>query len=467
MRPKERESTPQEDLFRSRLDQIINRRHELVTLGEKLDWERVESELGPLYAEAGRPGIETRLIVGLHLLKHIFGLSDEQVCERWEYDPYFQYFCGQVYFAHHLPMNRSSMSRWRQRVGEEACRMLLQVSLETAYRTKALRKDDVKRVVVDTTVQPKAVTYPTDGKLYYKALCDLVKRAKKEGIRLRQTYLRVGKRALVKASRYSHAKQMRRMMKQLKFLRKRLGRVVRDIDRRIAGNERLEQVFGPLLGKARKLILQRRQDSNKLYSWHAPEVECIGKGKADKPYEFGCKVSVVSTINPAPAGHFVLSSEALHGRPYDGHTLNGTLKQTHANTGITSERVYVDRGYVGHNYPKRFKVFRSGQKRGVTAAIKRELRRRSVIEPVIGHMKNDGHLGRNYLKGQLGDRINALLSGIGHNLRLLLRWFRQLFIALCSCSPACLWRALTAWVRRLGLVWRPARFASDPHPLLA
>ena len=160
---------------------------------------------------------------------------------------------------------------------------------------------------------------------------------------------------------------------------------------------------------------------------HSTSGACIGKGKADKPYEFGCKVSVTTSINPAPGGHFVLHTQALHGRPFDGHTLNTVTQNMIGITGIEPERIYVDRGYRGHDYPNKHRVYRSGQKRGVFGVIKKELRRRSVIEPVIGHLKSDGRLGRNYLKGTLGDQQNSLLTAVGHNFRLLLKWLRKHF----------------------------------------
>lgn len=304
---------------------------------------------------------------------------------------------------------------------------MLQESLRIAYQEKALSIRHVKRVVVDTTVQPKAVTFPLDVKLRYRALIALVQLAKAQRLPLRQTYVRVAKHALIISGRYRHAKQLKRAKRQEKFIQIHLGRVIRDVQRQLNKQPDLREVFGETLRKACIALNQSRHSSTKLYSWHAPEVECIGKGKADKPYEFGCKVSVTNTISPAPGGHFVLHAAALHGRPYDGHTLNDVVENTQALTGIEPKRIYVDRGYRGHDYSNKHRVFRSGQKRGVTGAIKKELRRRSVVEPIIGHLKSDGHLGRNYLKGQLGDQQNAVLCSVGYNFRLLLKWLKKRF----------------------------------------
>ncbi len=422
--------TASDDLFRARLDQIINMRHELVLLAEHINWESLNNEMEPLYSHTGRPAIPGRLMVGLHLLKQMYSLSDEEVCTRWVNDPYFQYFCGETFFQHRFPIERSSMTHWRNRVGEAFCTRLLQESLRVAFDSKALQVKHLKRVVVDTTVQPKAVSFPTDVKLRYRALLALVKLAKQHHLPLRQTYVRVAKKALMMSGRYRHAKQLKRARKQEKFIKVRLGRVLRDVRRQLRKPEyqSLRSYFAEAIRKAWIAFRQKRNSKIKLYSWHAPEVECIGKGKADKPYEFGCKVSVTTNINRAPGGHFVLHTSALHGRPYDGHTLRPVLEEMKDITGATPERVYVDRGYRGHDYPNKHRVFRSGQKRGVNGAIKKELRKRSLVEPIIGHLKSDGHLGRNYLKGELGDKQNAMLTAVGYNFRLLLKWFRHVFL---------------------------------------
>lgn len=203
-----------------------------------------------------------------------------------------------------------------------------------------------------------------------------------------------------------------------------MGRLIRDVERK--AHLMPENLLEAFL-KAQRIYNQKPQDKNKLLSWHAPEVECISKGKPHKLYEFGCKVSVISTVNPSKGGHFVLQSEAFHGNPYDGHTLKEAIDLYVKDIGIKPKRIYVDKGYRGHDPSLKLNVFKAGQKR-LAPQIKKEMKRRSAIEPVIGHLKNDGHLGRNYLKGTLGDKINAILSGVGHNFRLLLRWIRELFV---------------------------------------
>jgi IS5 family transposase len=293
----------------------------------------------------------------------------------------------------------------------------------------ALREKDLERVTVDTTVQEKAIAFPTAAKLMQRARERLVRLAREHGIALRQSYTRLGKRALIMQGRYRHAKQHKRANKALRKLKTYLGRTVRDIRRKTAQEESLRDTFRRPLWLAERVSTQKRRDPlPKVYSLHAPEVECIGKGKAHKPYEFGCKVSVAATNSRPPGGQFVAHVKAFHGNPYDGHTLRQVIEEMERWTGISAERIYVDKGYQGHDYPNKHRVFRSGQKRGITPTIKKELRRRSAVEAVIGHLKSDGRLGRNFLKGRDGDKINAILAGAGYNYRLVLKWLRRLFV---------------------------------------
>jgi IS5 family transposase len=304
-----------------------------------------------------------------------------------------------------------------------------------AHQSGALRTKDLARVTVDTTVQPKNITFPTDAKLLHAAIKGLNRLARRHGVQLRQSYLRVAKRAAMMAGRYAHAKQFNRHQREVRFLRTRLGRLTRDMRRKITGNEPVEAAFEGPLSRASQIRSQRqRQRGWKLYSFHAPEVECIGKGKARAPWEFGVKsafakqsaLSIVTTNACAPGGQFVLHATALPGNPYDGHTLRAVIEDTQHLTGREIERVYVDKGYRGHDAPNPRRVFISGQKRGVFGAIKRELRRRSAVEPLIGHMKEQGHLGRCYLKGHAGDAANAILTAAGYNFRRILAWLRML-----------------------------------------
>jgi transposase, IS5 family len=430
MRPRERRDSGKQDLFRSRLDQVINMDHALAKLARTIDWGFLEEKFGSVYADgSGRPPLPTRLMAGLAILKHTYNLSDEVVCEQWIENPYYQYFCGEEFFQHRLPLDRSSMTNWRNRMGKERLQALLQESLAVATRTGAMKPSELSRVIVDTTVQPKNITFPTDAKLLNRAREKLVKLAKKLGVELRQSYTRVGKFALIQHQRYAHAKQFKRANKALRRLKTYLGRVIRDITRKIDGDHGLEGNFAHLLSLSRRVREQERgQRGAKVYSLHAPEVECIGKGKAHKPYEFGVKVSVATPLNRCAGGQFVAHVKALPGNPYDGHTLATVIPDIERTIGAELGRIITDAGYKGHHAPKekRFRVYVAGQKRGLSAAIKRAFRRRSAVEPVIGHLKNEHRMSRNHLAGAAGDAINAVLAAAGYNFKLLLRWLALL-----------------------------------------
>ena len=419
------------DLFRPSLDKIIDMGHPLVRLSHEIDWGFIEEEFGGVYRHGvGQPPLAIRLMAGLMILKHMHSLSDEVLCARWVENPYFQYFCGEEFFRHDLPFDRSSISRWRARLGDEKLAALLQESLSVAHRTGAIETKDLERVVVDTTVQPKAIAHPTDVRLMHRAIEKLVGLAKKTGVKLRQSYVRVAKFAAIRAGRYTHAHQFNRAKRELKFLRTRLNRVIRDIRRKTKGNDELETRFAPLLSLAMRVSSQNKnQRGPKVYALHAPEVECIGKGKARAPYEFGCKVSVTTSATAPKGGQFVLHVKALSGNPFDGHTLGPMIDDLQQLTGVEAKRIHVDKGYRGHN-AERFRVWISGQVRRTTTTIRREMKRRAAVEPVIGHMKAEHRLGRNYLKGREGDRANAVLAAVGYNFHLLIRWFAALWRAL-------------------------------------
>jgi len=309
------------------------------------------------------------------------------------------------------------MTRWRKRIGPDGLSEMLKASVDAALDTGTVKPSSLERITVDTTVQPKAIAYPTDGRLYLKALMALVRLAKRFGIELRQSHTRLAKAAALRAGRYAHARQFRRMRRELKKLRTYLGRVYRDIGRKIAGNLDLQARFARLFGLVERLLTQKPKDRHKLYALHAPEVVCISKGKARTPYEFGAKVGIATTNREG----LVLASVAFENNPYDGHTLNRTVAQAVEIGGVDPERIYVDKGYRGHDYEGPATVFLAGQKRGLTPTIRRELKRRSAIEATIGHMKTDGRLDRNFLLGQDGDAANATLVAAAHNLRLILK----------------------------------------------
>jgi IS5 family transposase len=421
MKPaKSAQGQEQGELYQRRLSTLLDPSHPLYVLAEAIDWQFFEREFGSLYVERkGRPGLPMRLRVGLHYLKHLYDVSDERVVAGFVENPYWQYFCGEEFFRHELPCDPTSLVKWRKRIGPGGMEQLLQETIAAAQRRQALKPAEIRRVNVDTTVQEKAIAFPTDARLYHKARCVLVREVRRAGIELRQSYRRVGKRALQKQGRYAHAQQLKRARKETRKLRTYLGRVIRDIQRKAAasGNE-LDQQMSQYLERATRIYRQQRADKHKLYSMQAPEVECIAKGKEHKKYEFGCKVSVVTTSKRS----WVVGIEALHGNPYDGHTLKAAHAQVEQLTGVKPEEIFVDKGYRGtQHHPENVAVYLSGRK--LSGTLKRLLRRRSAIEPVIGHLKQDHRMARNFLHGADGDQINALLVGCGFNLRKLTRVF--------------------------------------------
>jgi len=420
-------STEQNSLFFARLSQQLNPRHPLMVLASHINWTALEDDLDLTFSpdKAGQPPKPVRLIVGLLMLQHMEGLSDEATVQKWVENPYWQFFCGFDFLQWKMPIDPSSLTRWRGRLGEKGMETLLAHTLKTAVNTGAAKPKDFEKVIVDTTVMEANIAYPTDAQLLHKAREKLVILAKKEGILLRQSYSHVGKKLLHKISGYGRAKQFKRLGKGVKKLKTYLGRVVRDIERKMRPEQ--SPVFADLLALSRRLLVQEKRSKEKVYSLHEPHVYCISKGKARCPYEFGSKVSLVVSHKQGLA----LSSQALEKASYDGHTLSSALAHGAKVSGVDVKRAFVDRGYKGHGV-KENEVYISGQRRGMTWSLKRELKRRSAIEPHIGHMKSEGKLGRNYLKGVIGAKLNAMLCAIGHNLRLLVNHIRAIFVFIFS-----------------------------------
>ncbi len=436
------------ELFQANFNQILNLDHELCQLANAINWDRFNTELADCYSDdMGRPGIAIRLMVGLHYLKYAFNESDESVVARWVENPYWQYFCGFEYLQHECPIHPTSMVKWRQRIGVQRLELLLAETIAIALGHKQVTSQQLRKITVDTTVQEKAIAFPTDARLYSKMLLRLVNLAKRRDVVLRQTYIRKAPQILRQQGRYGHARQFKRAKRCTRQLRTLLGRVVRDIRRKA---EVVDAELETFLHRADRLLSQRRDSKNKLYSIDAAEVECISKGKAHKRYEFGCKVSVATTN----IGDWVVGVAALHGNPYDGHTLAGAVLQSERVTGRQVKDIFVDLGYKGHNYAGEAEVHITGRRgrKKATATLRKRKKRRAAIEPKIGHLKSDHRMGRNFLKGASGDRINALLAGIGANIRKLLAAFWR--------AP---WQWPTNYAERLPLPILPA----SPRPAVA
>ena len=420
MKPKKTNHS-QDRLFDQRLSKQLNPNHELCIFSMLLDWHALEDKFGLLFVQdEGKPAKPVRLVLGIMLLQQMYGLSDEAVVVRWVENPYWQLFCGFDYLQWKFPIHPTTLVGWRKRIGTEGIETVIEKLIDTALRVGMVKPSSLTKVIADTTVMPKGITFPTDAKLYQKGIEELVKFAESNQIMLRQTYKRLSKKAVRLSSRLFHSRKYKQARKEVKRVKTYLGRVFRDIFRKIENNKELEQRAAPVLTVIGRLLMQEKDDANKIYSLHEPEVECISKGKANKKYEFGCKASLVLTHKEG----LLLSIQALHGKPYDGHTLKAALEGAKMNSGKEVEVVYVDRGYRGHGV-KSCKVVMSQSKKGLHWRAWKDVCRRQSIEPHIGHMKSEGKLGLNFLKGKLGDKLNAALCGIGHNMRLIINYIKK------------------------------------------
>jgi IS5 family transposase len=417
MLPKKTNHT-QGDLFKARLSSLINPNAPLIILAKKIDWGYFEREFAPLYKKngAGSPPHPIRLMVGLLLIQYLKKLSDVEVVKQFVENVYYQAFCGYDYIPWEAPIDPSSLTRFRNRLGKKGVSKILKMTVELAIKEKIVSKKDFQKVVVDTTVMPKNITHPTDGALLDKMRKKIVKLAKDTKINLRQNYNKLAKKKLLMSGRYAHAKQYKRMKKATGSLRTYLGRIIRDVQRKTINNPDIATKFSALLDMAIRLKEQKKKDKNKIYSIHEPGVYCIAKGKARNPYEFGAKVSIVTTQKKG----IVLTSEALEKNEYDGHTLKKSLEIAEKMSSIPIRKVLVDKGYKGHGVKDK-QVYISGQRRGISLYMRRQMLKRSSVEAHIGHMKNEGRLGISMLKGVLGDKINASLCGAAHNLRLIIK----------------------------------------------
>ncbi len=437
MGPKEPVAASRE-LFRQPLREQINLKHPLVRLGDLIDWQRLSAAMSESFvSKRGRPATSPRLIAGLLYLQHAFDLSDEEVVWHWVENPYWQVFTGETYLQTEPPIDPSSLTRWRKRLGEAGVEELLAETIEAAKRADVIKPSSIKRVIVDTTVMQKAIAHPTDSRLLERCREHLVKAAAQHGLKLRQNYNREAPRLAGQIGRYAHAKQYKRMRRALRTLRSRVGRVMRDVERQLGSvAAQSRSALEELIGRAKRILSQKQKDKNKLYALHAPEVECLAKGKARTPYEFGVKVSITTTHKEG----LVLGARSMPGNPYDGHTLAEALEQAEILSGAKPQIAVVDRGYRGVEV-KGVKIYHPGLRRGITRGLRAMIRRRSAIEPAIGHMKADGKLDRHWLKGALGDAMNAVLCGAGHNLRMILRKLRLLYALVLvvlwnRCGPA-------------------------------
>ena len=448
---------PETDFFRQPLAQMIDPRHPLAVLASRLPWTQIEAALAPRFARqvrpgraiaqddlfgpsiqvagggiaaAGRPRLPVRLMVSLLYLKHAFKLSDEELVQRWAENVVWQHFSGMTYYEPRLPCDATQIGRFRLCLGESGVEELLKATIDTAVASKTIRPAEFERLIVDTTVQEKAIAHPVDSRLLEIARHKVVTCAKRAGIALKQTFVKEGKSLRRRAGGYAHAKQFKRLRKVLKRQRTILGIVLRQVQRKVGQASEATAAaltnLQTLMQRAERIRSQRPKDKNKLYALHAPEVECIGKGKARKPYEFGVKVSVAVTHKQG----LMVGARSFTGNPYDGHTLNEQLEQATIlteDTGAKPKQVVVDLGFRGVDADNPgVQIIHRGKLKSLTTQQRHWLKRRQAVEPAIGHLKHDNGMDRCWLQGQTGDALHAVLCAAGYNIRWLLRAITRL-----------------------------------------
>ena len=417
------DKNPQLNVFHVPLVSVINMEHELVILAKRIDWTSVEKDFSIYYPYLGRPAVPIRKMVGSMLLKQMYNLGDETFVARWIENPYWQYFCGEAYFQYDKPYDPSEFVHFRKRIGEVGAQKILKLSI-SLFDSKEVHE---KEVLIDTTVQEKNITFPTDSKLHKKIIEGCRKISKKEGIKLRQSYTRTVKQLMIEQRFREHPKKRKKANAAARKLKTIAGRLVRDVERSLDDIDRLGY-YDEQLWLYYRVLGQKRDDKNKIYSFHAPEVKCISKGKEHKKYEFGNKSSFVITKKSG----IVVGAMAFEDNIYDGHTLEPQLAQVEDLLGRLPETALVDRGCKGRKSIMGVNIKIPGSGRGKTAyqkAKERErFRRRASIEPIIGHLKQDHRVLRNYLKGIEGDMINTLLAGAAFNMMKMLRKIREAII---------------------------------------
>ncbi|HEY9167879.1 MAG TPA: IS5 family transposase, partial [Lutibacter sp.] len=363
----------------------------------------------------GRPAKPIRLMVGLLILKHLRNISDESVVEQWTENLYYQYFCGQQEFSSKEPCEASELVHFRKRIGESGIELILKESIRINGNDS---NDD--QVSVDTTVQEKNITYPTDAKLHKKIIKKCLAIAKKEQLSVRQTYTRTLKKLGVDQRFRNHPRNKSKAKKADKKVRTIAGRLVRELDR----NLKPDSIYLTDIELFKRVLAQKRTSKNKIYSLHEPETLCISKGKEHKKFEFGNKASFVYTQNTG-----VIVGAMGFRNEFDGHTLEPALKQTERLVGKAPKKAAVDRGYRGRKQigetqiqlPKPFND--KTQTKYQQKKLKEAHKKRAVIEPVIGHLKTDHRLGRNFYKGTVGDNINIMLAAAAFNFkRMMNKW---------------------------------------------
>ena len=420
--------------FYSTLEEQLSHTHPLYILSHKINWEDFETAFAKHYSEEGRPAKPIRLMVSLIILKHIRNLSDESIVEQWSENSYYQYFSGEEIFACGAPCEASELVHFRNRIGEKGVELIFKASIEVNGKDS-----QEKEATIDTTVQEKNITYPTDNKLHRKIIKKCIAIAKKGNIELRQSYTRVLKKLLMEQRFRNHPKNKGRAKKADRKVKTIAGRLVRELARKLPPT--LHQTTLLLFSR---ILSQKKSDSNKIYSIHEPHVQCISKGKEHKKYEFGSKVSITTTKTTG----VIIGAINIEKNVHDSKTLRPAIEQQQRLSGITLKNSFVDRGYRGVKEMMGTKIIiPDTPNKTRTAYQKRKLRkgfkRRAAIEPKIGHLKQDHRLSRNFYKGIKGDNINVMLAAAAMNFkRIINKWKEEattFFVYFLNCLQIIVW----------------------------
>ena len=418
----------QRELFRTRLEDLINPNHELALLSNRIDWDYFEKEFKPYYSDKGAPSIPIRTMVGCLLLKHLYNLGDERVPEHWECNVYFQYFCGGVFFEHKFPFDPSDFVHFRKRVGEEGVSKIFAYSVRL-HGAEVPRQ--AKFVLSDTTVQENNTTFPTDAKLCKKVIDKCNKIAEDTGIKQRQKYTRESKQLLRDTYNGKHPRRAKQAKKAKKRLKTIANKMLRELDSKMTANQK--DSYKNDIELYKHVVNQQKTDKDKIYSIHKPFTRCIAKGKPHKQYEFGNKVGLIT--GGRKGKKIILGIRAFLDNPFDGHTIEPLLHQMESNKLKLPKELAYDRGGKGKSEIKGVKIIiPSPPKKTDTPYQKqtkrRKCRARAAIEPIIGHLKSDYRMQQNYLLGEQGIQINALMAATAWNLKKMMEKLKKDFLYL-------------------------------------
>jgi len=416
----------QRELFRPLLEDFIDMRHELVLLGNKIDWNYFENEFALNYSEHGAPSVPIRLMVGCLMLKHLYNLGDERIPEAWVRDVYFQYFCGRVFFEHKFPFDPSDFVHFRNRVGEEGIAKIFAYSVKLHGANVAKKS---KFVLSDTTVQENNTTFPTDAKLCKKVIDKCNKIADKEDIEQRQRYTRESKQLVRDTYNGKHPKRAKKARKAKKRLKTIANIQLRELERKMSEEQKMR--YAKDFDLYNRAVNQQKNDKDKAYSLHKQFTRCIAKGKPHKQYEFGNKVGLVTTGNKGKK--IITAIKAFTENIFDGHTIEPLLNQMNNNEIKLPGELIYDRGGKGKTEINGVKISTPNKPKASDTEYhkqqkRKKFRARAGIEPIIGHLKNDFRMAQNYLLGEKGIQINAFMAATAWNLKKMMQKLKEEFL---------------------------------------